>query len=1752
MANRWRKTLLGALLSCSTAQALPEGGQVIQGQVQVVQPNANILQILQSSPTGIINWGSFSVNANQLVQFLQPNSSAALLNRVVGQSPSEILGQIQANGRILLVNPNGILFGPGSSVDAGSFLASTLAIQDQDFLQGRYDLHWDGTSPLRAIVNQGEIKVADGGFLALVSPLIDNQGLLVAQSGQIVLGATRQATLTVDARGMLEVSIPNGFASYSAPSTEAPQAVLLTPGQMSEALAGVVRLPDNPEGERFVQTAQGVSVVGGEGVLVNQGQILADASLGTAGTILLDSSQSTVLAPNGLLSASSQHGDAGSIYALSAGNTYQNGAIQARSTAAGNGGFVEVSGRGVQLTRGADLTATEGRAGRLLIDPANITIVSSGGGAIPVDDLLVDASALNTPGSVILEATNDLFIDDNVQVNLDHSTQLHLAAANNFDMRPGSVINGTNAAASVNITAGNDAFVRDIRVPTTNIDAGNRVELRGSQDSNPITVFGQPTTPTVLNITAGTDILNLDRIRVVGTHANVTQAAPDVFLFPGAQLDLAANTANVSLNSTGPAAVSGVVFSEDASIHSATGANITLSSTDSNVNFQDRSALNLAGPSTVNVTTPNGIFFLNTGTAINATDPASVLTVSGLAQSNLRTNILVPTSHLDLTGSVTFTNSTVGTPGSPTLLNVTSGSVFFDDATIQGTGAVIRLQSNTEARFAPGSPLHIAAPTASLNVTATGVVVLDDNARITADGPADIAFTSTTDNIFLNSGSQINLSGPSTFTTNSPNGGTSLAGSTINATDPGSSVNMSAGGQLTLGNLRVPTSNLNSTVQVEFRDSTVGTATSPTVVNVTTPGRINHQGDNRIIGSSLANLSEVGEQVTFDPGAKLSLTASAANVILSGNIGVIFNGDNRLTSSAPIDLALASSSGDVFLGNGSRFDLSGPANVTINSGLQTTLLQSATINATDPGSSVNISAGGQLTLGNLLVPTSNLHSNDLVRFQASTVGTPAIPTVLNVTGGNIFFDGANTVQGSNANIDLAATDTQVVIGADSQLRIVPSGSSLNVTANNGPVALGTNASISADSADISLASSNSSVILDANSEIDLSGPSTVTINSPGGATFLAPGATINAPSSASSVNISSSGRLTVANLLVPTSSLHSDELVQFQNGTIGTPGSPTVLNVTAGGMPDGIAIFAGSNLDIQGTSAEIRLNSPKDIFIGQDSRVRLLAPNSNLIVNATTGVFQGSNTSISASGAANISMTTSGGDILLREGSSISVAGAGNVVLTAPTGSVLMTDTSTIQGNGQANLFARNRVSVGNLRVPTSNLNSTTAAVDFQNSTLGLAGSNTLVNVTSVDVGFAIGSITELLGNQVDFEINALQDILVFQGATVNLQGNNNQVLWDATRNNVLVSNATISGNGATRFELRAGGQVVQQVDSSVSLPSAASNVSLTSTGTLFVNRVTTGGKLSATVTAGNVRLTDQLRANDLNLNISGELIAQPGARQPSLVGDSSLNVSAARISGPIDDPATGLVKALAFASGPSAEVRFQVTGTNNSLTGDRAANLFYDFPQSNDIQIVNPSGEVLLVNQAPPPVPPEPAPAPPAPQSAAFSFAQLVELERVTNQNENQFANPVLPSTLTTNNEFGLLLYSNPALTQGRIITLSAVLLDQAILPPREGESEASVRSEIDEVLELESTREVMLDNPSTLTRSEGEWQTLLSPATIEVVSLFPEASASAIRKSEEELEAATSLSIAGNDEDPESRYWRKLIEGIILWESD
>lgn len=149
------------------ANALPSGMQLVAGQAGVIV-QGNSMTVSQATQQAIMNWQGFNIGAEALVRFNQPNASAVALNRVVGGEASAIFGRLSSNGKVFLVNPQGVLFGAGAQVNVGGLVATSLGISDQSFLSGSYNFSGSGMAAVR---NAGSIN-ADGGIVALLAPAV--------------------------------------------------------------------------------------------------------------------------------------------------------------------------------------------------------------------------------------------------------------------------------------------------------------------------------------------------------------------------------------------------------------------------------------------------------------------------------------------------------------------------------------------------------------------------------------------------------------------------------------------------------------------------------------------------------------------------------------------------------------------------------------------------------------------------------------------------------------------------------------------------------------------------------------------------------------------------------------------------------------------------------------------------------------------------------------------------------------------------------------------------------------------------------------------------------------------------------------------------------------------------------------------------------------------------------------------------------------------------------------------------------------------------------------------------------------------------------------------------------------------------------------------------------------------------------------------------------------------------------------------
>ena len=166
--------------------AAPTGPQVVAGQATFSQ-QGNVFSIT-NTPNTIINWQSFGVEAGEITRFIQQSSDSAVLNRITGQDPTKILGALQSNGRVFIINPNGILFGKDARVDVNGLAASTLGMSNEDFLAGKRRFGGDG-KPGASVANVGNITTPSGGSVFLIASSVENSGIITSPGGEVVLAA---------------------------------------------------------------------------------------------------------------------------------------------------------------------------------------------------------------------------------------------------------------------------------------------------------------------------------------------------------------------------------------------------------------------------------------------------------------------------------------------------------------------------------------------------------------------------------------------------------------------------------------------------------------------------------------------------------------------------------------------------------------------------------------------------------------------------------------------------------------------------------------------------------------------------------------------------------------------------------------------------------------------------------------------------------------------------------------------------------------------------------------------------------------------------------------------------------------------------------------------------------------------------------------------------------------------------------------------------------------------------------------------------------------------------------------------------------------------------------------------------------------------------------------------------------------------------------------------------------------------------
>ena len=304
-------TLLAVSVAAAPgAYANPQGADVVHGQVSITSPSANVLNIT-NSPGAIINWQAFGINPNEITQFIQQGSHSAVLNRVIGQDPSQILGQLLSNGKVLLINPNGIVFGPNAIVDTAGLIASSLNISDQDFLNN--NLQFDGNADHGAIQNQGYITAGKDGDIFLIAPNIENSGIIETDGGRLILAAGEKVILT-------SLDTENIVFEVQSPDNEVTNlGALITHGGAAEIFAGTITHSGSINADSLTINNAGEIVLAAiDDITIEMGAVLS-ASGDDGGVIHIESQLGDTIV-KGNVEAKGSDGNGGSIHVLQSNN----------------------------------------------------------------------------------------------------------------------------------------------------------------------------------------------------------------------------------------------------------------------------------------------------------------------------------------------------------------------------------------------------------------------------------------------------------------------------------------------------------------------------------------------------------------------------------------------------------------------------------------------------------------------------------------------------------------------------------------------------------------------------------------------------------------------------------------------------------------------------------------------------------------------------------------------------------------------------------------------------------------------------------------------------------------------------------------------------------------------------------------------------------------------------------------------------------------------------------------------------------------------------------------------------------------------------------------------------------------------------------------------------------------------------------------------------------------------------------------
>jgi len=1005
---------------------LPTGGNVVAGSATIVTgstPGVAVLDVDQSTQRAVIDWNTFNLGSAAQVNFNQPGSSSATLNRVLDSNASQIFGKITATGQVFLLNPNGVYFGKSASVDVGSLAVTTDSIGNADFMAGKSTFARNGATG--SVVNDGQLQAGLGGYIALLAPEVRNNGVVIARMGTVAMASGESITLNFDGSHLAGITVkPSSIAAL----VENKGAVL-APGGL------------------IILSAQAVDHLLG-GVVKNSGTLEATGLVSKNGRIVLEASDSIANSGTIAADAGADNSPAGSV-ALTAPSIQNSGTISAAAIEPAisgkipllvSGGNILLNAASVVQTGTGKLNASGANGGKIAITASQDITVAG----------VVSAAATASP---------EITIRGNV---INQETQLTLSAGG----RGGDIALGAN----------HQVTLQSALLDVSGSAAGGRIVVRAGSPS-PSSPPLDPSTVAILGTTelrgssrrgkGGSIVLTGDHVGLFDTSSLDVSGATgggEVFVGGGfhgadpsiadAQQTVVASGASIEASAThtgvgGQVAIwsdsqtrfAGVISARGGATSGA-GGYVEVSGK-ANLDFTGRVDASAAhGTAGMLLLDPLNITIDSSGADPISPNPLTFATNSGTdsiiapstitALTNAGTSVTLQANN-DLTINSSIVTATSGTAGALVFQAgrsiAVNASVISDNANISFTandpGATAFARAAGTATFANNSVIDAGSGTVSITMGtgtlgASGSIqsghIAGANLTIAQNGPTggavngaiDLGQTDLTNNLTITAASATNVTNTLGATGNAGNvvvrGIASINVGAGNVTINGPHTDFSTIG-LTAGNVA-----LNDTSAVLFAATNIsGTLSETTLGPMSSSGAVQVAGTTTLtannggfgIGDPFINLTNAGNNF----GGAVSLNVPSIGATNTGGYATVRDSGAITIASSNTAASLAVQAGGAV------------STTTITAGTSVSVTSTSgviALGATTAGSSLSVSAAGAVSLG-----TTNLGTNLTISTAGAitNTGTLTVPQQTTLTAGaanNITLDNAandfNSVQ----------------------------------------------------------------------------------------------------------------------------------------------------------------------------------------------------------------------------------------------------------------------------------------------------------------------------------------------------------------------------------------------------------------------------------------------------------------------------------------------------------------------------------------------------------------------------------------------------------------------------------------------------------------------------------------------------------------------------------------------------------------------